>query len=56
MNPHVEGYAKRIATGLRYDKFPNRLTGLEARLAAARYRVEVPNQPMTMQVKHTTNF
>ena len=48
-DPHVEGYAGRIAEGLRKDRWPNRLTGLSARLAAARYGVEVPHEPTTIK-------
>ena len=47
-DPHVQNYASRVAEGLRADRYPNRLTGLDARMAAARYRVEVPHQPMTI--------
>jgi len=48
-DPHVAGYADRIAEGLRHDRWPNRLTGLGAQLAASVYRVEVPQEPQTIR-------
>lgn len=48
-DPHIQGYADRIATGLRYDRWPNKMTGLCARLAAARYGVEVPHEATTIK-------
>lgn len=48
-DPHVEGYAGRIAEGLRYNHYPSRLTGLDAQFAASVYRVEVPREPTTIR-------
>lgn len=48
-DPHVDGYASRIAEGLRHNGYPNKLPGLDAQFAAAVYRVEVPREPTTIR-------